>query len=245
MARKDVDLKLLKKYTKLTKHLVEICDVAKGIDGGLSTQKYIADFDMILQSVLFFQSKSNKAIYPKEKQFIDDLTGEGDVLQLAKQQLKEQGYAVDDINWQNVFECDSASFDKIENKVKELSKDFTQNLVAYVALAECLDGKSHFAKISDEIVDILYYFAKLENGIDDNEVKHGILAYCQLVVDYYVDVVGNMEEFFANKQVKKELLISLRKEYKYSKRAKRGEFIEKHIQAIKARIASRFKKDNE
>lgn len=243
--RKDIDVKLLKRYTKLTKHLVEICEVAKGIDSGLSTQEYIADFDMILQSVLFFQSKSNKAIYPKEKQFIDDLTEEGDILELAKHRLKEQGNEISDVNWQNIFECDSAVFEKIEGKIKELTKDYTRNLVAYVALAECLDGKSHFAKISDEIVDILYYFARLENGIDDNEVKHGILAYCQFAVDYYVDVVGNMEEFFADKQVKRELLISLRKEYKYSKRARRGEFIEKHIQSIKDRIAMRFKKDDE
>lgn len=243
--RREVSIKLFKKYTKTTKHLVEICDVAKGVDSELSTQSYLSDFDKILQSVLFFQSKSNKAIYPKEINFIDDLTEHGDVLQLAKQALAGDGVNTDGIDWHNVFCCDKDILDKLSDKIQELTKSNTKNLVAYVALAECLDGKNHFAKLSEEMVDLIYYFAKLENGIDDNEVRHGIMAYCHLVVDYYVEVTSNIEEFFQDKQIKKDLLSSLRKEYRYIKRGRHIEFIDKHIQAVKDRISSIFNKDDE
>lgn len=243
--RREISIKMFKKYTKTTKHLVEICDVAKGIDSELSTQKYLSDFDKILQSVLFFQSKYNSAIYPKEIDFIDALTANGDILQLAKQDLAGTGLNTDGIDWHNVFDCDRDMLDRLSDKIQELTNRYTKNLVAYVALAECLDGKNHFARLSEEMVDLIYYFAKLENGIDDNEVRHGIMAYCQLVADYYVDVTSNIEEFFQDKQIKKDLLSSLRKEYRDIKKGRYIEFIDKHIQSVKDRISSIFNKNDE
>ncbi|MDE6604843.1 MAG: hypothetical protein K2K85_02335 [Clostridia bacterium] len=241
----DTEEKLDKKYAKLTKFLAEICDVAKGVDGELSTQEYLLNFDLLLQSLLLHQSKSNQAIYPKEQDFIDKVADKADILKIAKTQLLKdgEGQAVDKVEWDNIFDCPKEVFAKVDAKIQELTKEYTKNMVAYVALAEYLNGKNYFFKLNDETVDLLYYYAKLENGADENEVQQGIMGYIKFVANYYVEVMSNMEEFFANKNIKKELLGSLRKEYRENKRS--NGFLERHLKKIKERLAGLFKKDKE
>ena len=237
--------KLNKKYAKLTKFLAQICDVARGVDGELSTQEYLLNFDMLLQSLLFHQSKSNNAIYPKEREFIDQLAQKVDLLKIAIDQLQNAGelQAIDKVEWGNIFECPKEVFEKIDGKIQELTKNYTEYMVAYVSLAEYLDGKNYFFKLNDDTVDLLYYYAKLENGADENEVQQGIMGYIKFVANYYVEVMSNMEEFFADKNIKKELLVSLRKEYKENKRSNR--FLERHLKKAKERLSSHFKKDKD
>ncbi|MDE6275932.1 MAG: hypothetical protein K2M75_05270 [Clostridia bacterium] len=239
----DTAEKLYKKYVKITKSLVEICDIAKGIDGELSVQEYLVNFDLLLQSLLFYQCKCNRAIYPKELDFISELTEDDDILERVNAELEKHSHAIDDVKWDNLFDCDKDTFALIDGEIQTLAKEYTKQLVAYVALAECLDGKSHFDKLNDDIVDLLYYFAKLENGADENEVEQGIIGYVKFVANYYVEVVRNMESIFADKNIKKELLTSLRKEYREAKRANR--FLERHLKAIKERLAGLLKKDKD
>ena len=236
----DTSAKLFKKYVKTTKLLVEICDVAKGVDAELSAQEYLANFDLLLQTLLYLQSKSNRAIYPKEYDFLCELAEEDSgLLAIVKSQLEDESLSLDGVEWNNIFDCDKETFAKIDDTIQRLAKEYTKKLVAYVALAECLDGKSHFAKLNDSMVDILYYFAKLENGADENEVQQGIMAYVNFVANYYVEVISNMEVIFADKNIKKDLLVSLRKEYKESKRSNR--FLERQLKAIKEKLAGLFK----
>lgn len=235
--------KLYKKYVKTTKLLAEVCDVAKGIDGELNVQDYLVNFDLLLQALLFYQSKSNRAIYPKESDFICKIAKDNDLLATVKTQLEQEAQAIYGVTWNNVFDCDEVTFAKFDDKIQTLAKEYTKKSVAYVALAERLDGKNYFAKLNDDIVDLLYYYAKSENGADEKEVEQGIMGYVKFVADYYVEVVSNMESFFADKNIKKELLVSLRKEYKENKRA--NGFSERHLKAIKERLAGLFKKDKD
>ena len=241
----DTEEKLNKKYAKLTKFLTEICEVAKGVDGELSTQEYLLNFDLLLQSLLLHQSKSNDAIFPKEQDFINRLAEKADLLKIAKTRLVKKGeeQAIDKAEWNNIFDCPKEVFAKIDGEIQSLTQEYTKNMVAYVALAEYLDGKNYFFKLNDETVDLLYYYAKLENGADEGEVQQGIMGYVKFVANYYVEVMSNMEEFFADKNIKKELLGSLRKEYKENKRSNR--FLERHFKKIKERLAGHFKKDKE
>ncbi|MDE6474551.1 MAG: hypothetical protein K2L70_05580 [Clostridia bacterium] len=241
----DTKEKLNKKYAKLIKFLAQICDVARGVDSELNADEYLLNFDMLLQSLLFHQSKSNKAIYPKEQDFIDQVAQKADILNIAKTQLVNDGesQAIEQAEWNNIFDCPKEVFEKIDGKIQELTKDYTRRMVTYVALAEYLDGKNYFFKLNDETVDLLYYYAKLENGADENEVQQGILGYVKFVANYYVGVMSNMEEFFADKNIKTELLGSLRKEYKENKRSNR--FLERHLKKIKERLSSHYKRDKD
>ncbi|MDE6361524.1 MAG: hypothetical protein K2L53_00945 [Clostridia bacterium] len=241
----DTEEKLDKKYAKLTKFLAQTCDVAKGVDSELNTQEYLLNFDLLLQSLLFNQSKSNNAIFPKEHEFIKKVAEKTDLLEIAKAELIKDGedVAIDNVEWDNIFDCPKDVFAKIDGKIKSLTKEYTKNMVAYVALAEYLDGKNYFFKLNDDTVDLLYYYAKLENGADENEVQQGILGYVKFVANYYVEVMSNMEEFFADKNIKKELLGSLRKEYRENKRSNR--FLERHLKKIKERLAGHYKKDKD
>ena len=240
----DTEEKLYKKYAKLTKFLSEICEVAKGVDTELNAQEYLRNFNLLLQSLLFHQCKSNGAIFPKEQKFIGMLADKADLLEIAKIQLAKdgEGQAIDDVDWTNVFDRKDA-FAKIDGKIQSLTNEYTKNMAAYVAPAEYLDGKSYFFKLNDDTVDLLYYFAKLENGADENEVQQGIMGYIKFVANYYVELMSNMEEFFADKNIKKEVLVSIRKEYKENKRSNR--FLERHLKAIKERLAGLFRKDKE
>lgn len=245
--REETHLKIYKKYTAISKLLAEVCDIAVSVDENLDSKDLLKKFDLTLQAILFMQCKSNKTLYPKEKLFIEKLSEGNDIILAVRQRFADDcAIDAESISWDNVFDRDLAIVEKIEQEIRKVTKACVKDIVAYVAIAEYLAKKNFFTKFSEETVDFLWYFAELENGAEDNEVKQGIVAYCQLVADNYINVKNNVEEIFADsKKIEKDVLAQLRKEYKASRKSKRTEFIERHVKSVKRRLAGHFRKDKE
>lgn len=242
-AKEKVWLKLYKRYSVITKYLVEICDIARNVDPNLSTQNCLREFDRILQAILFFQSKVNHNLYPKEIQFLNGVAGDADILELVNKKLYSSGMTVvKKITWDNVFSLDDDMLSKVEETIKEFCKEYTRNTAAYMAIAEYISGKNFYDKVSDNIVELLCAFASLEKGMYDAEIQQGILAYCELVAESYIEIKGNTEEIFANnKVIQKELIDKLRQEFKKSKKTEALQFIEGKLQVIRQKIIDFFK----
>lgn len=241
--KEKVWLKLYKRYSVITKYLVEICDIARNVDPNLSTQNCLRQFDRILQAILFFQSKVNHNLYPKEIQFLSGVAGEADILELVNKKLYSSGYTiVEKITWDNVFLLDEDMFAKVEECIKDFCREYTRDTAAYMAIAEYISGKNFYDKVSDNIVELLCAFASLEKGTYDAEIQQGILAYCELVAESYIEIKGNTEQIFANNQViQKELIDKQREQFKKSKKSEIMQFIEGRLQVIRQKIVDFFK----
>lgn len=235
--------KLYKKYATISKYIVEICDISRNVDTNLSTHNSLREFDRILQAILFFQSKLNHNLYPKEIQFLSGVAGEADILALVSKKLYSSGVTiVEEITWENLYKIDESLFEKVDECIKEITREYTKNLAVNIALAEYISGKNFYDKISDNIVELLCAFANLENGMYDTEIQQGILAYCELVTESYIDVKGNLEEIFRdNKNIQEELLDKFRAEYKKTKRSEILQAIEGKLKGIRQKIADFFK----
>lgn len=245
MGQEKVWLKLYKRYTTITKYLVEICDIARGAMPTLSTQNCLRDFDRILQAILFYQSKLNKTLYPKEVEFLSGLAGEADILLLVKKKLASEGVDVSDISWQNVYNLEPQLFERIENVIKEFTDEYTKDLSVNIALAEYISGKNYYDKISDTMIDLLCQFSRLESGIDDMEIQQGILAYCELVAESYIATKENMDEVFAgNEKIEADILNALRAEFKENKKKDILMIVEGKLKDIKQKIQDFFSKSD-
>lgn len=234
--------KLYKRYATISKYIVEICDISRNVDANLSTHNSLREFDRILQAILFFQSKINHNLYPKEIQFLSGVAGEADILKLVSKKLYSSGVTiVEEINWDNLYKIDQDLFDKVDACIKEITREYTRNLAVNIALAEYISGKNFYDKISDNIVELLCAFARLESGMYDTEIQQGILAYCEFVTESYIDIKGNLEEIFtSNKNIQKELLDKLKADYKKTKRSELLQLIEGKLKGIKQKIADFF-----
>lgn len=235
--------KLYKRYATISKYIVEICDISRNVDTNLSTHNSLREFDRILQAILFFQSKLNHNLYPKEISFLSGVAGDADILALVSKKLYSSGVTiVEEITWDNLYKIDESLFEKVDECIKDITREYTKNLAVNIALAEYISGKNFYDKISDNIVELLCAFANLENGMYDTEIQQGILAYCELVTESYIDIKGNLEEIFRdNKNIQKELLDKFRSEYKKTKRSEILQTIEGKLKGIKQKIADFFK----
>lgn len=235
--------KLYKRYATISKYIVEICDVSRNVDTGLSTHNCLREFDRILQAILFCQSKINHNLYPKEIQFLSGVAGEADILNLVSKKLYSSGVTlVEPITWDNLYSIDSSLFEKVDECINGIIKEYTKNLAINIALAEYISGKNYYDRISDNIVELLCAFAGLESGMYDADIQQGILAYCELVTESYIEVKSNLEEVFvSNKNIQKELLDKFKSEYKKSKRSELLHTIEGKLKEIKQKIADFFK----
>lgn len=187
----NIQNQVLQEYNKATEVLRTLCTIRYGGNAEAKFQKFLQQFDEILQGVLLYAALEDHSLCAEEQQILELVHSRGNVLHRINAQAKYENPDWQDVSLRDLETISSAQHDKLNRLIPSaLAMAINDFIAAFSEVDLAIASKDYLAEIKEQIMRISALLAVADGDMVEDrraqqEFSSSISAFTRLIEEYW------------------------------------------------------------